>query len=137
MEKRSIVMKKIIIYICFAAMLLCSSAEAGTYAARSDCGYGRIPSAGMRQTNLVKIPHAVPVNRVILNGSSYDRHIVTPPPPPPKRTTYRYSDFAGTRRFPRRSYYIPSYCLPVTNFNNLNPFCTQYLPYGNSMYLSF
>ena len=132
-------MNKIIIYICFAAMLLCSSADAGTYAARSNCGYGNIMPMRVRQSSYTTIPHqAKPAKQIVINNPSYNRYIATPPPPPPERATYRYSDSVGSRRFQRRSYYIPSYCLPVSNFhNNRNPFCAQYLPYGNSMYLDF
>lgn len=78
-------------------------------------------------------------NRLIINHSVPSRVIVTPPPPPPTRHTYKYVDFAGERRFPKRSYYIPSYCMPDTGFNTYiyNPFCNHYRPYGSNMYLSF
>ena len=73
------------------------------------------------------------------NHAATSTVIVTPPPPPPIRNTYRYRDFAGPRRYPRRSYYIPSYCMPETGFNIdiYNPFCNHYRPYGSNMYLSF
>ena len=78
-------------------------------------------------------------NHVIINHTINSSSIMTPPPPPPAHYKYRYKDFAGPRQFPKRSYYIPSYCMPETGFysNPYNPFCNQYRPYGSNMYLNF
>lgn len=136
-------MKKFIYCIVFIALLafaIPSHAMVHNVYTYSNGGYRRATPAEISRTNFVKIPpQANPANRIIINSPVYDRFVVTPPPPPPKREKYQYNDFAGTRRFPHRSYYIPSYCLPVSRFynNNHNPFCAQYMPYGNSMYFRF
>lgn len=84
------------------------------------------------------LPQGHYVNHVIINNSA-DPYIMTPPPPPPTRDKYRYRDFAGNNRFPARSYYIPSYCMPERSFYNsyYNPFCNHYRPYGSNLYINF
>ena len=74
----------------------------------------------------------MPQSQVVNNGC---RRIMTPPPPPPRHNKFIY---ANDMRFGHRSYYVPSYCMPQVGFYyQSNPFCTQYRPYGSSIFLSF
>ncbi len=134
-------MKKVIICAIFLITLFYPSFSYAfvQYSNHSAGGYRPVLTTGT-QTNYIQVPtQARHIKQTFINTPADYNYIVTPPPPPPRREVYRYKDFAGTRRFPRRSYYIPSYCLPTSRFynNNHNPFCSQYLPYGHSMYLDF
>ena len=57
------------------------------------------------------------------------------------RHKYVSQSFNGyeNSNFPRRSYYVPSYCQPGAAMHNgdYNPFCNQYKPYGSGMYINF
>lgn len=88
--------------------------------------------------SVITTPIQQSVNRVVITTHN-PTDFITPPPPQPPRHKYRYKDFAGERRYPKRSYYIPSYCMPNTTFyaDEHNPFCNHYRPYGSNMYLSF
>lgn len=58
--------------------------------------------------------------------------------PHQKFVTKHFNGYENSR-FPRRSYYLPSYCQPgATMYNGYhNPFCNQYLPYGSGFYTNF
>lgn len=132
-------MKTVLKYIILTGLLICllpsnampppGSPSLGTHITRGNCyqNLGRTAPQG----------HAI--NNIEISDPPTKNYYRVPPPPPPRRALYRYSDFGGNRRFPRRSYYIPSYCMPERNFvNNFNnPFCSQYRPYGSNMYINF
>ena len=101
-------------------------------------GSARVDVGLNDRNNLNTSPRINAINRVIINTDS-PNVIVTPPPPPPGRRTFRYKDFAGPKRYPSRSYYIPSYCMPGVGFHSdvYNPFCNHYRPYGSNLYISF
>jgi hypothetical protein len=129
--------------ISIAIMMLCWTIQAPSYAAfyphqtQVMQGHARV-NVGLNYDNPVRtLPQAQPVNRVIINTGNNE--FVTPPPPPPPRHKYRYRDFAGDKRYPNRSYYVPSYCMPGTVFyqDAFNPFCNHYRPYGSNMYMSY
>ena len=131
-------MNKLFICIVFTMLFSCITVEAiyqtSYYGTGSRYNVGATPA----RTNIVKVlPQSRPVSRVSIHEPT--NCVITPKLPPPVRQIYHYKDFSENRQFPRRSYYIPSYCLPVSRFynNNFNPFCAQYMPYGNSMYLRF
>ena len=88
--------------------------------------------------NIRTTPQINTVNHIIINTGN-ETEIYTPQVHYQTRRIYRYKDFAGPRRFPARSYYTPSFCMPASgfNYNYHNPFCNHYLPYGSNMYLSF
>ena len=58
--------------------------------------------------------------------------------PRPKYDTQYFNGYENNN-FPRRSYYVPSYCQPGSSMYNgmNNPFCNQYMPYGAGMYINF
>lgn len=138
LETRSFDMKKDNTIIIFIVLII---SAASTIAMPPNHYGGRSTvSTGMSYNNSVRVhPQAQPVNKIIIAPPAQGVCKFVPPPPPPKRAVYRYSDFGGNRQFHRRSYYIPSYCMPETGFYNYNnnPFCTQYRPYGSNFYLGF
>ena len=85
------------------------------------------------------LPQGHYINKIVVNTTSDRAPVITPPPPPPERGRFKYRDFAGNNKFPIRSYYIPSYCMPERRFygGDYNPFCNHYRPYGSNLYISF
>lgn len=134
-------MKKIIIFTGLICVLALSN-EANAFmppTTPQNCGRARV-SVGLNYGNTIHTSSAQqPHSNAVIRHAPPGAVIVTPPPPPPIRHTYTYRDFGGQRRFPRRSYYIPPYCMPETGFNieTYNPFCSHYKPYGSNMYISF
>ena len=106
---------------------------------------GSTVRAGINYNNPVRtVPQGHPINNITVPSQLGGWVVVSnetflPPPHPPKRAKYKYSDFGDNRQLHKRSYYIPSYCMPQREFysNYNNPFCSQYKPYGSNMYLGF
>lgn len=137
-------MKKDIVIVVFLFLMISVAAAVAMPPPNHNIG-GSAGHLGINYSNPVRTPpQGHPINNitvppqqggwVVMPNSQY-----MPPPPPPSRVKYKYSDFGGNRQFHKRSYYIPSYCMPETGFynNNNNPFCSQYRPYGSNFYLGF
>ena len=126
-------------FFLISFMLLCGIAlQSSAYAPQSThAGYG-CTNVNIVTTYDKHYPQANPINKIIISSGTPNA-IITPAPPPPPRHTYKYKDFAGHKRYPNRSYYIPSYCMPEEGFNTgiYNPFCNHYRPYGSNLYLRF
>ncbi len=129
-------MKKIAVVLSLVVMFIRVEAYAFLPPSPLPPDTGRhIMNTGCHYSNTVRTQsHANTVNHVIISGKRPPVHIVPPPPPP--RYSVRYKD---DKKFHARSYYIPSYCMPVTGFynNTFNPFCNHYRPYGSNIYISF
>lgn len=133
-------MKKLKTLMITFILLASASYSYAFYPPETGAVYGRAKvTPGFNYNNPVRTPHKPQAVKQIVITNDSTPNIITPPPPPPPRHRYHYKDFAGGRRFHRRSYYIPSYCMPGTIFHDdiYNPFCNQYRPYGSNLYISF
>ena len=127
----------IAIIMLFCAVQTSAFASFNTHQTQLIKGNARV-NVGLNYQNSIRmLPQARPINRVIINTGSHE--FVAPPPPPPPHRKYRFRDFAGEKRYPNRSYYVPSYCMPGTIFyeDAFNPFCNHYRPYGSNIYMSY
>ena len=124
-------MKKLLYYTLFVIIL---GSFSGTFAYQTistqrmttDIRYNNSPIRASQTYNIAK-----PSRRI--HGDVYTPHVHVP--------AYHRRSFNGFEhsRFHRRSYYIPSYCMPGSAFHSEmhNPFCSQYYPYGSGFYTGF